>query len=393
MATVFTVDNTTGTLSITLQPGALNGPGGVQRDSDLRLYGMGALLWGEGVGENFLRITENFASPAKELNDYNPTSGLNDYDPNVDPILPKDQNDLGFGKGVSVPIQGQQWYNTDNGQMYTYDGSGWGISGGISTGTTAPSNPEEGDLWFDTNIPQLKIWTIGSPSSWVSVADRYLLTSGGQMSGDLDMNGNRILNLPTPSNPGDAVSLSHLNGEIATLNSAISGAASNSLPLAGGNMDTGAEIRFDNLEFNLGDGDTSLGADVYTHASGLYVADNQIHMHVDGSNNSDGSFIVSKGSRQIDGNETQLFRIRNDGTIESRLSNYESLVTTDDILPNKKYVDDEISTAASAADSSARSYAQDVFYAQSGVTGNGPRVYIQSGTPSGASNGDIWFKI
>lgn len=390
MATVFTVDNTAGTLSLALQPGALNGPGGTQRNSDLRLYGLGALLWGEGMDENILRLAENFACPPKELNDYNPSSGLNDYDPASDPVLPKDENDLGVGQGITVPIPGQQWYNTNNGQMYTYDGSSWAISGGISTGSTAPSNPEEGDLWFDTNVPQLKIWTTGSPGMWVSVADRYLLKTGDQMLGDLDMNGNKILNLPTPTNPGDAVTLGHLDSEITTINNTLTNSY---LPLAGGNMDTGAVINFDNLELNVGDGDASLGPDVYTHDSGLYSADDGIFMHIDGSNDASGDFVVSKGSLDHDGSETDLFIIRNDGTIESLLSNYETLVIGDDVLPNKKYVDDEISNAISSATSNANSYAQDNFYAQDGVPGSGPRVYIQSGTPSGASNGDIWFKI
>lgn len=122
MANVFIVENTAGTLSITLQPGALNGPGSVQRDTDMRLYGMGALLWGEGMDENILRLTETFACPDKGALG-SPVTILG---------IPQDETDLGPGKGITVPIIGQLWYNTTNNTVYSYNGAGWGISVDIS---------------------------------------------------------------------------------------------------------------------------------------------------------------------------------------------------------------------------------------------------------------------
>lgn len=46
----------------TIPAGGLNGPGGSQTNSTLRLYGRGALEWGEAVDEDLLRLAENFAS-------------------------------------------------------------------------------------------------------------------------------------------------------------------------------------------------------------------------------------------------------------------------------------------------------------------------------------------
>lgn len=100
--------------SFIIGPGELNGPAGIARDSDLRLYGFGAAKWGEGVDQNIFRVLENNACPSKELNDYNPATGLFDYDPLTDPILPKDEKDLGIGNGISTPVEGQTWYNTTN---------------------------------------------------------------------------------------------------------------------------------------------------------------------------------------------------------------------------------------------------------------------------------------
>lgn len=46
----------------TIPAGGMNGPGGSAADSTLRLYGRGALEWGEAVDEDLLRLAENFAS-------------------------------------------------------------------------------------------------------------------------------------------------------------------------------------------------------------------------------------------------------------------------------------------------------------------------------------------
>lgn len=42
--------------------GGFNGPGGSSSNTSLRLYGRGALEWGEAVDEDLVRLTENFAS-------------------------------------------------------------------------------------------------------------------------------------------------------------------------------------------------------------------------------------------------------------------------------------------------------------------------------------------
>lgn len=56
----------------TIQPGSFNGPGGSVSSSSLRLYGRGALEWGESVDEDLLRLLEHFAGATPPLN---PTPG------------------------------------------------------------------------------------------------------------------------------------------------------------------------------------------------------------------------------------------------------------------------------------------------------------------------------
>ena len=48
--------------SFSIPAGGLNGPGGANANSTLRLYGRGAVEWGEAVDEDLLRLAENFAS-------------------------------------------------------------------------------------------------------------------------------------------------------------------------------------------------------------------------------------------------------------------------------------------------------------------------------------------
>jgi hypothetical protein len=55
-------------------------------------------------------------------------------------------------------------------------------------GTAAPSNPLDGQLWYDKNTSpaQLKVYeAAGSPIGWISASDQYVLKSGDTMTGTL----------------------------------------------------------------------------------------------------------------------------------------------------------------------------------------------------------------
>jgi len=56
----------------TIQPGGFDGPGGSQASTTLRLYGRGALEWGESVDEDLLRLAESFAGSTPP---HNPVGG------------------------------------------------------------------------------------------------------------------------------------------------------------------------------------------------------------------------------------------------------------------------------------------------------------------------------
>lgn len=123
--------------SFIIGPGELNGPGGLATDSDLELYGFGAIKWGEGVNQNQYRMLESNACPEKVAGDFlvgtdDPSGfvpGTGSFVPNAgsprNGAIPKDRYDLGLGNGITNPLIGQLWYNTDQQVLYNYETAGW----------------------------------------------------------------------------------------------------------------------------------------------------------------------------------------------------------------------------------------------------------------------------
>lgn len=120
--------------SFSIPAGGLNGPGATASNSTLRLYGRGALEWGEAVDEDLLRLSENFAaaSPPTSANTgqlwvetslyyHNTSSGTTagwyrwNFATNSWSLL----NGSGSVASVkpTIPSIGQYWYGSD-----TYDG-------------------------------------------------------------------------------------------------------------------------------------------------------------------------------------------------------------------------------------------------------------------------------
>lgn len=172
---LFVINNTEGTVTFFIAPGQANGPGAAMRNTDLRLFGLGHTMWGEGVDENFYKLTENFACPEKATS----------------PGNPQDESDLGLGNGINNPINGQLWFNTTQKRLFVFDAllPGWKLVGAVVSGPSPPINPQQGDLWYDTTIPQLKVF---DGVQFTSVADRYVLKSGDTMTGFLTLSGDPI---------------------------------------------------------------------------------------------------------------------------------------------------------------------------------------------------------
>lgn len=117
-----------------------------------------------------------------------------------------------------------------------------------------------------------------------------------------------------------------------------------------GDLNLGSnQLNFGALNINVGNGNTGVGADILANASMLLAATTgNVSVLVDGENNGVGFFRVGKGAT-VNGapSEVNLLTVENTGRVFSHITNYETLVNADDVLTNKKYVDDKVAAGAS----------------------------------------------
>ena len=112
--------------------------GVVNTQTDLSLIGKGYAGYGELIGENFLHLLENFASPSEP----------------------------------AKPIQGQLYYDSTNNRLKVYTGTLFVPAGGnVPYQSNTPSGIQQGDLWIDSDLGQLFYWDgsqnvlVGPPAS------------------------------------------------------------------------------------------------------------------------------------------------------------------------------------------------------------------------------------
>jgi microcystin-dependent protein len=96
-------------------------------DTSLVFPGRNVTGYGQIIAENFLHLLENFSSATQPVN----------------------------------PIEGQLWYDSDNGFLQLFDGTNWKAASNIQKSPTAPSveTSKVGELWVDTTNQQLRIYT------------------------------------------------------------------------------------------------------------------------------------------------------------------------------------------------------------------------------------------
>jgi hypothetical protein len=76
------------------------------------------------------------------------------------------------------PLVGQLWFDAENRQMKVYTSSGsWKTISAATASRAAPPNPAIGDQWFDTFHEQMFIWA-GAPSNWKLIGPQFTLQQG-----------------------------------------------------------------------------------------------------------------------------------------------------------------------------------------------------------------------
>jgi microcystin-dependent protein len=109
-------------------------------DTSLTFPGRNVTGYGQIIGENFLALLENFASPIQPVN----------------------------------PTEGQIWYNSDPAvsSLLIWDGSDWKSASGVQKSPTQPGveQTKVGELWVDTVNQQLYVF---SGTTWILVGPNF----------------------------------------------------------------------------------------------------------------------------------------------------------------------------------------------------------------------------
>jgi hypothetical protein len=71
--------------------------------------------------------------------------------------------------------QGQLWYDKTNNQINVYTGTKWKPVGSTTNSATSPANAVQGDLWFDTGNNQLYVYT---GTAWTLIGPTTVAGSG-----------------------------------------------------------------------------------------------------------------------------------------------------------------------------------------------------------------------
>lgn len=170
--------------------------GTVNQSLDIKLIGKNYAGYGEIQNEDMVFMLENFAS-------------------NVEP--PK-------------AIRGQIWYDTVARRLKYYTGESvgatkvWKTTGGAEHSATAPTSPNDGDLWFDTGRDQLKVRTA---DSWLTVGPQSAGSGVTQMISrevlDVDTNVHSIIAATINDNVTYIISESEFHLDFSDTDSNITG--------------------------------------------------------------------------------------------------------------------------------------------------------------------------
>jgi hypothetical protein len=408
----FTDPSLSGKSSFQISPGAFDGPELNATDptkchTSLHLFGMGFLRYGEKANENFIKLLENFASSTAPLK---PTVGQLWFDTSTNTlkvfngslswtaaggVLPPQTFVIVGASSTKFFVAGDiSTQLTPGGQFVVVGGSNAGpytinsapgsviyngttnqtevlvttlipapISGGTIYVSPQPTGPVPGQLWFNIVDGQLYVW---DGSNWTHLFS-------GNSSGNIDMKTMyRIFNLPNPTDNTDATNKQYVDTKIATelaalgiggtttnLQTQIDGKVSKVGDLMTGTLTIKGNSSYLVLQGGTGAESMRLGGsgsiatepDIQITAAALLTADDTFNIHFDSNDSGTGYFVVSKGTTAVNGSEVQLMKVSVTGEITAETANYETLVTHNKTLTNKKYVDDAITTAVGGATS------------------------------------------
>ena len=78
----------------------------------------------------------------------------------------------------TAPLRGELWFDVNTNQLKVYDGTSFKPTGGSKSSASQPTSPSAGDLWHDSTNDQIYVYT---GSAWLLVGPVY--TAGQTLSG------------------------------------------------------------------------------------------------------------------------------------------------------------------------------------------------------------------
>lgn len=231
--------------------------GSNRASTSLLLQGRGTANYGERIAENLIHILENFSGstpPSNPINgqqwacriDYVQTAsgwfrwdnGLANwiaftpmigtpstftdgefwFDNNtlrrsvnqVDNPLTQTAIELKFASSDMITDPNAAGYRPSV-EILSFDNGTWISNADVFSAPIPPSRVSDGKFWYDTMTDTLKIYLDGSFVAVLELINNLTL-SGGVMTGDLDMDGNAILNIPEPTNESDPTTKAYVDG-------------------------------------------------------------------------------------------------------------------------------------------------------------------------------------
>lgn len=225
---LYLINNTDNSTQFVIQPRTVDGTGGVQKNTDLTLYGNGAPNWGERFNENFYKLLENFA-----VNEIGGSAGVPSTIGSINPMSQTDPS-LAAGLGINNPVQGQVWYNKSRNALFFYSGTKWHPAASAAIVATfpelealaaTPADRRVGDLAYDTTWDKLRAWsgirwegyvkiTGDTMSGPLTINDYLYVADFAVVDGYLSMNNNFIHNVLNPVLPQDAATKAYVDAAV-----------------------------------------------------------------------------------------------------------------------------------------------------------------------------------
>ena len=194
----------------------------------------------------------------------------------------------------TAPLKGQVWFDANTDQLKVYDGSAFEPTGGAKSQSAEPSSASAGDLWHDSDDDQLYVYT---GSAFVLVGPVY--TSGQTLSGWkietlASSGGNKVVSSMYAGNTRVAI----LSKETFTPSATQSGFATIK---AGITLNSGLGAAFEGSSTNAANIDTA-GT---TNPSGTVIAGGNF-LRADVADTTTGSITVDTDSGVIIGDAQEL---------------------------------------------------------------------------------------